>query len=450
MNTIVAQIFANPALCENASKKAPEIMGAWFAMVSRKQWTADIKANLHTAAEWAKKAPTAAVQLRAYLGATQSVPAAPVQVVRDGRFCTDFLYGWPGGRCDLFQLSPSTTAAERQDNRTHKTKFGHTVVCPYMVNSGDGDGKHPVNALANKDHTIAVLTEMRMAGLSIVPIIYSDSHPVSPQEQPSEAARIVKAFDSYVDAWATYLEPLDTAKSDSVTNATGNAVRAATSKQVFIQTHPCGTGPDLNAIRWTKQAWCDGVLVQITHPGSPIATKDAGRIYKALVGAANGKIVIPFEYSWAADDYKLGDAFAAAGAPGVGDGCSKTVSAILPQVLRSAYVPTAIGTGPRIVSLAADGGTARKPYIRFKLEGVDHWNNQGKDNTNGWIVVNGVRVEQMRKGMVRQHLGNAYGTDEHGVSVRKGDTVSIRFEKIDKRSDRTQEVALKWEWDSTR
>lgn len=450
MNNIVDQILANPVMSEKAAKEAPAIFGAWIAMVSRKQWTADLKANLQTAVAWAKKAPTAAAQLRDYLGGTQTVPVPPVQVVRDGRFATDFLYGWSGGRCDLFQLSTVTTAAERQANRSHKTTHGHTVVCPYCRNTGDGDGKHPVNVLANLQHTITVLTEMRMAGLSIVPIIYSDSHDVSTANQPGEAAKIVKALDGYVDAWATYLEPLDTAKSDSVTNATGNAVRAATKKQVFIQTHPCGTGPDLSAIRWTKQAWCDGVLVQITHPNSPIARSDAGRIYKALAAAANGKIVIPFEYSWKADDYALGDAFAAAGAPGLGDGCSRATSLVLPQVLRMAYVPTTTGTGPRITSLAADGGTARKPRIRFTLEGIDHWKNQGKDSTNAWIVINGTRVEQMREGYKGQHLGNAYGTDEHSVSVKKGDTVSIRFEKIDKRSDRTQEVALKWEWDSTR
>ncbi len=155
------------------------------------------------------------------------------------RFATDFLTGWPGGRCDLFQLSPATTAAERAANLDHKRLHGYTVVCPYFHNTGDGDGKHPVNALKDVAHTYAVLDQMRAADLAVVGFIFSDSHKVSKADQPRVALETVRAFDSKVAAWCLYLEPKDT--SDAATlEKVAAAVRGATDKLIFIHTYPYG------------------------------------------------------------------------------------------------------------------------------------------------------------------------------------------------------------------
>lgn len=56
------------------------------------------------------------------------------------------------------------------------------------------------------------------------------------------------------------------------------------------------------------------------------------------------------------------------------------------------------------------------------------WKNAPGKGVCGWIIVNGVRVEQFREGYTRQHLKNAYGKGEHGVrGIKTGDMVQIEF-----------------------
>lgn len=248
------------------------------------------------------------------------------------RFATDFLTGWDGGRCDLFQLSKATTAGERAANLAHKRLHGYTVVCPYFHNTGDGDGKHPVNALADRTHTNAVLDEMRAAGLAVVAFLFSDSHRVSKADQPRIALDTVKAFDAKVDAYCLFLEPKDTT-DDATLEKVAAAVRGATDKLIFIHTYPVASDP--GSIRqYTSRPWCDGVLVQVSHPAKPIPMGDVPRVARGLLAAANGKIVVAMEYSWTAIERDMGDAWAANGLHGVGDGCNAVTVPKLPLLAR--------------------------------------------------------------------------------------------------------------------
>lgn len=405
--------------------------------------------------------------LNALLDDLNGSATTPVQTklppIEGSRFATDFLYGWPGGKCDLFQLSLATTDAERAANREHKKKFGHTVVCPYMVNRGDGDGKHPVDALQDVDRVKSLLSHMTLAGYSIVPIIFSDSHNVDPTHQPAVAASIIQAFDDYVTAWCLYLEPLDTAKKDLYVNETGKVARAATKKQIFIQTHGIGGAKcDINEIRWVKQSWCDGVFVQITHPDKPIKLSDVPAIWNKLVVNSNGKLVVPFEYSWKVDDYKLGDEFVKHGAPGFGDGGSKETSENLPSMLQRAAGPTPTipsgATAPTSTPASSSGAvllevkkSSKDKYIDFRYSGIEDWQEKkdSKGNLKGWIVLNGVRVEQFRVGYTKQHLNNAYGHDEHGVrGIKTGDTVSVSLQSTDLKH-KTNSLPFTWPWGNT-
>ncbi len=261
-------------------------------------------------------------------------PAVPTQpAAGEGfRFATDFLTGWPGGRSDLFGLSTVTTAAERAANLAHKRVYGHTVICPYFHNTGDGDGRHPVDALANVFHTNAVLDEYRAAGLQVVGFLFSDSHRISKADQPRVAVATVKSFDRKVAAWCLYLEPKDTT-DDATLAKVAAAVRAETAKPIFIHTYPAASNP-ASIAQYTRQSWCDGVLVQISHPAKPIALADVPRVAPGLLAAAHGKWVVAMEYSWTATERDLGDALAAAGLHGLGDGCNLATVAKLPLLTR--------------------------------------------------------------------------------------------------------------------
>ena len=252
------------------------------------------------------------------------------------RFATDFLTGWDGGRCDLFQLSAATTAGERAANLAHKRLHGYTTVCPYFHNAGDGDGKHPVNALADRAHTNAVLDEMRAAGLAVVPFLFSDSHRVSKADQPRIALETVKAFDSKVAAYCLFLEPKDTTDNATLEKV-ATAVRGATKKLIFIHTYPAASDP-ASIRQYTGQSWCDGVLVQVSHPAKPIPMANVPRVAHGLLDAANGKIVVAMEYSWTTIERDMGDAWAANGLHGVGDGCNAVTVPKLPLLTRRGAV----------------------------------------------------------------------------------------------------------------
>lgn len=122
-----------------------------------------------------------------------------------------------------------------------------------------------------------------------------------------------------------------------------------------------------------------------------------------------------------------------------------TVVTNAPPVVVVVPTNTAPVSGPRLVSVVADG----EFYIKWKVEGIGHWKNTAK-GINAEIIVNGYFVENIREGYTRQHLKNAYGTDEHAVrGINKGDTVEIYFRRIGSR-ERTTSVPFVWPWKGTK
>lgn len=129
--------------------------------------------------------------------------------------------------------------------------------------------------------------------------------------------------------------------------------------------------------------------------------------------------------------------------PPVATNSTSAVTNAPPPVVVASNVPPV--SGPRLISVVADG----EFYIKWKVEGIDHWKNTTASGVNAEIIVNGVAVENIREGYTRQHLKNAYGTGEHSVrGIHKGDTVEIYFRRKGSK-ERTTSAAFVWPWKST-
>lgn len=373
--------------------------------------------------------------IQQYAADHPSKPTTGEPSADDGfRFATDFLFGWPGGVSDLFQLSPATSAAERAANRAHKTLYQHTVCCPYFHNSGDGDGRHPVNALVDVGHTNAVLTEIRTAGLAVIGFIFSDSHKISKADQPAVAAETVRLYDSKVAAWNLYLEPKDTADEATVAKVAA-AVRKYSAKPIFIHTYPAASNP-ASIEQYTKQPWCDGVLVQVSHPAKPIAMRDVPAVAAALLAASRGKWCIAMEYSWTAQERDMGDQWILHGLHGVGDGCNAQYIPRLPVIRRALapFVPEPTTRG----RLTFSKGTLGKRYVAMRPH-VDRrtWGRNTGINGQPDGLLYGRRkgetawhkIEWILPGRQETGLQNAYADvadPKYNLGWKSGETVELQ------------------------
>lgn len=366
-----------------------------------------------------------------------------VEVPNKGfRFATDFLFGWPGGVSDLFQLSPATSAGERAANMGHKRLYKHTVVCPYFHNKGDGDGKHPVNALADVAHTNAVLDEMLANKVSVVGFLFSDSHTVSKADQPRVAAETVRLFDSKVVAWNLFLEPKDTT-DESTLDKVAAAVRRETDKPIFIHTYPAASNPS-SIEQYTRRSWCDGVLVQVSHPNKPIPLADVPRVAQELLGASHGKWVIAMEYSWKAAEREMGDLWILNGLHGVGDGCNEQYIIRLPLIDRnrpSEDSGSANDPNDLALNLVFSRGKAGGRYVKWSPP-ID------RDDHDKWPVAHNIhnqpdgllfgrrfgekewhKIEWIKQGLHETGLKNAYddvNDPKYDLGWKPGEKVELQ------------------------
>lgn len=447
MNPIVNFIFHNPDLAERAAKEGPEVLRGFLALAPVAAYVEylNAKKNLPTVAAFAKAAPKATEILKGYLGLPTVAPGptpapgpapSPSSILP---FATDFLRGWPGGDCSLFFNSHVTTDSQRAGLIAYMRANSYTCVCSYAKNVGDGDGKHPVDVVADLTTARRNLQAVRDAGLRNVVLIFSDSCGVKGSALTTYAQAAVRGLDDMVDLWITFLEPGDTA-SDAEVNAVGKAVRALTLKPVLIHTHPVVSGNSIKTenLRFAKQSWCDGVAVQVTHPGSPVATSKAAGIVNSCANAIpSGKWLLMFEYSWTSSEKSLGDAFASTGkVHGLGDGCSAATVARLPRILgltsgnmsKADLDPEAIGPAPEATGVSVKWDK----YPGLSWTGINRtdWPSKTVDdaNCNALVYLDGRKVEWVRKGANKSSIWNAVNPKDakyYRPELRSGVVVQV-------------------------
>lgn len=109
--------------------------------------------------------------------------------------------------------------------------------------------------------------------------------------------------------------------------------------------------------------------------------------------------------------------------------------------------------GPRIVSVKAGPGET----ICVKTEGCDWPQSGGAKHTMGKLMIgtsgypNGVYVDAMTPDQMRGNpktLANAFGSGEHSLDVRQGDSVQVWVTSLDGKR-RTPAVSFIWKWRST-
>lgn len=107
-----------------------------------------------------------------------------------------------------------------------------------------------------------------------------------------------------------------------------------------------------------------------------------------------------------------------------------------------------VAQGPRIVS--AKKGPGRT--ICVKTEGCDRWpQSDGAKHTQGKLYIGDVFVDAMTPGQMKgdpKTLDNAFGSGEHSINAREGETLSITVRRLDGK-ERTPPAPFKWEFPST-
>jgi len=189
-------------------------------------------------------------------------------------------------------------------------------------------------------------------------------------------------------------------------------------------------------LRFAKQGWCDGVAVQTTHPDSPISEAAAPGVVAACRKAIPaGKLLIMLEYSWKSSEKALGDKLIDAGADGVGDGCSASKVAKLPKVFAGSWaaavaIPEA-GASAALSLVAKYSGN----QIRFEASGIAGWPKKLDKKKNkylgGAVRIKGTIVDHFWYGATTAFVSNAWGNDEHRISVATGEVVPVQLVSTD-------------------
>lgn len=171
---------------------------------------------------------------------------------------------------------------------------------------------------------------------------------------------------------------------------------------------------------------------------------DIARITADVIRKLGSKRVIAAEYHLHGDTNEakaMGDAAIAAGAQGVGNGCTKEgIKRLKGDKPKSSGGKT---KEPRLISVEYIGNDK----WRYKAEGMDGWprKDDNRDGTNVYAVVqvNGKGVDDVADGRDWFSLSNIRGSREHGQKLVKGQMYPLRFARFNN-SEFTNEVMIKW------
>jgi hypothetical protein len=350
-------------------------------------------------------------------------PAPPPPAGRP--FVTDFLHNWPRG--PLFLLSRAMSEGDFRAEIAWQVSKGHTAVTPYFFNTGDGDGKHPVNVLTERDLARQRLGYIIQQGLQAWPILYSDAPPTV---DPYAAVESVRAFGHLLTGIFTFLEPNDR-KNDRLVQEVSESVDHATDLPVGIHTNPInGASFDTN-LRFARQPWCQVVGLEYSNPAKPLSGAELQRLTRKAVDALPGKTIIGLEWGFNRPD--LGKYILRGGAAGVGGGLDAEGWAILNGI----SVPTVPPVAPPVAgALTFSLGKARGRYVQW-APAVDRtgWGEGSQEGCDGLLygcLVGGTprKVEHIKVGKQETGLKNAYADRndrKYNQGWKAGDRVLLQL-----------------------
>lgn len=461
---IVHTTFANPKIIRDALRAGfTTLFAEWIRKVPASAWAAYPAANaqnLERVKRFVAIAPNGAAVIADYVKTLEST---------GGTDPIDAIPGAPDGTLQLHAIPHATTFLRNSAKWTSHTFFspklsdadreaiisllageGYNAIYLYAANEGDYGGKAVLYTAEARATWRAWLQRCHAAGLR--PILWMRADDSSGLNKWTDA-QWIEFFTSVVagldDLIAGYVLGLEVNEYWSESRARGltSALKALTKRSVGVHTS------SLEHIGHAKGADLFYLQIGFGKDGSEMKRQVREAIQRF------GGPVVAAEYHMSGETAAardLGNDAIDGGAVAVGNGCTPDyirklantvdVGGVRP-VTPVVPVPPA-ASGARLVKFEK----AKKDYfVDFAFEGVGDWPEKpdGKGGKIcGWIVLKGVKVEQFRKTMKTQSLGNAKGKDEHGVTIAQGETIPVILESYD--GKQTNTVPFVWPWKSTR
>lgn len=365
---------------------------------------------------------------------------------------TDFLNFGATVRCAFHLLDPRNDAAAKREAIAYLGKNGYTTAYVCAAIEGDRGGKFRVGGNVTTADARKWVKAVRDAGLAVWIWLRSDDSPVQNKWTEGEfnafAQLLHGTLGDLVDGYVLGIECNEWGWGEARVKRHCAEIRKITGKPVGVHT---GSIEHI--------AFADAADVYFLQYGFNKASQNiTGKTKQAKARWGGKKPVIACEYNLhgETDEAKrMGEEAVRAGADGFGNGGT----ALAMQMLRERgdgeqavpEVPVVPGQA-RLLSVTK----ASKPmYIRWQAEGIEDWPTKPDKKRpeakplKGWIVIKGVRVEQFREGYTEQHLNNAKGSDEHGVSIKTGEVVPVELQSTDLKR-KTTTFLFTWPWGQTR
>lgn len=358
---------------------------------------------------------------------------------------TDFLNYGATVRCSFHLLDPRNDSAAKTEAIQYLVRNGYSVAYVCASIQGDRKGAFRLGDNVSVETARKWLQAVKDAGLRTWLWFRSDDSPV--QDAWTESGFndfmkfCAKNLGDLVEGYVLGIECNEWGWGVERIKRHCGMIREYENKPIGVHT---GSIEHI--------AFADNASVYFLQYGFNKATQNiAAKTKQAKARWSGKKRVIACEYNMhgeTVDAKQMGEDAVRAGADGFGNGGTEFAMQLLRErgdVQDSHESVTPVETGARIESLRP---AAKKYYVQWHATGLDGW--PVEENIIGWIVIKGVHIEQFRPGYTQQHLKNAYGKigkGEHGIDVRNGETVMIKFQSIDGKHS-TNEVPFVWPWES--
>lgn len=337
-------------------------------------------------------------------------------------------------------MSPKLSDAQRDELISYNKSQGYGVFYVYLANEGDYGGKSVSYDAGQKDHWRKWLSKVRDSGADVVVWMCADDSPGLARRSDADWRKLVTQFHKdcgdLVASWVTGLECDEVWKP-----ANGGAgrvqgltrmIKDVTGKKVGVHT----TG--ISAIGYAAGA--DAFYLQT---GFNLSAAQVAAQVKAARSKFSGTVYCAeYHKSGETDAAKaIGDAAIAAGASGVGNGCSSMgLSALRGD--KTAATPDV--SGPVLKSVAWRG----YPNVAINAPVIEGWDTAVVDNAEcvAILCVDGKKCEWVPKGRQASSVKNAMNPKDkkyYRPDIKPGSTHAISLTDVNGKNE-SNRINLTW------